>query len=104
MEFTSSLLLVANGFLCLMSLKVMISFYKWFDYLKAKRHYIIGYVIMPNHIHALIAFKNSPTNINTIIGNGKRFMAYEMVKRLQEMKETELLQELTDGVTFIVAS
>jgi len=73
--------------------------YKWFDYLKAKRHHIVGYVIMPNHILALVAFKNSQTSINTIIGNGKRFMAYEIVKRLQEKKETELLQQLTDGVT-----
>ena len=28
--------------------------YKWFDHLKLKGHKINGYVIMPNHIHALI--------------------------------------------------
>jgi REP element-mobilizing transposase RayT len=33
--------------------------YKWFDYLKENRHYITVYVIMPNHIHALIGFSNS---------------------------------------------
>jgi REP element-mobilizing transposase RayT len=33
--------------------------YKWFDHLKGKGHFIVGYVIMPNHIHALIAFRNS---------------------------------------------
>lgn len=72
--------------------------YKWFDYLKTKGHHIIGYVIMPNHIHALIAFRNSQTSTNTIIGNGKRFMAYEVVRRLKEKNETELLQQLTEGV------
>ena len=39
---------------------------------------------MPNHLHALIDFGNSRKNINTIVSNGKRFMAYEIVKRLQE--------------------
>ena len=44
--------------------------YKWFDFLKEKNHYLIGYVIMPNHIHALIAFQNNGTIINTIVSNG----------------------------------
>jgi len=30
--------------------------YSWFDHLKSKGHYITGYVIMPNHLHVLIAF------------------------------------------------
>ena len=34
--------------------------YKWFDHLKTGGHYMIGYVIMPNHLHALIDFGNSP--------------------------------------------
>ncbi|MEO6723572.1 MAG: hypothetical protein ABIN67_24610 [Ferruginibacter sp.] len=29
--------------------------YKWFDHLKSKGHFINGYVIMPNHVHALIS-------------------------------------------------
>ena len=33
--------------------------YKWFDHLKEMGHYIIRYVIMPNHTHALIAFSNT---------------------------------------------
>ena len=73
--------------------------YNWFDYLKSKGHHIIGYVIMPNHLHALLAFTNSETSINTIIGNGKRFMAYEMVKRLWRLKANELLDQLTEGVS-----
>ncbi|MCZ2458983.1 MAG: hypothetical protein LC128_05090 [Chitinophagales bacterium] len=55
----------------------------WFDHLKIKGHYIAGYVIMPNHIHALIAFSNTGQSINTIIGNGKRFIAYEIINRVK---------------------
>jgi len=49
--------------------------YKWFDHLKSMGHFITGYVIMPNHIHALIAFRNTQgVSINSMIGEGKRFM------------------------------
>jgi REP element-mobilizing transposase RayT len=73
--------------------------YKWFDYLKQKGHFIPGYVIMPNHIHVLIAFTRISQSINTVIGNGKRFMAYEIVKRLKEKGDIEILNRLADGVT-----
>ena len=73
--------------------------YKWFDILKANGHLVTGYVIMPNHLHALIAFHPGKMSINTIIGNGKRFIAYDMVKRLEEMQKTSLLKTLSDGVS-----
>jgi len=57
--------------------------YGWFDHLKKKGHFINGYVIMPNHVHALISFINTKQSINTIVGNGKRFMAYKMIERLE---------------------
>jgi REP element-mobilizing transposase RayT len=73
--------------------------YKWFDYLKDKGHYIIGYVIMPNHIHALIAFRNTQgQSINKIIGNAKRFMAYEIVNKLKNQNEDGLLEKLSSFV------
>lgn len=53
---------------------------------------------MPNHVHALSSFINSGQGINTIIGNGKRFMAYEIVKRLHQNGATELLQLLGNAV------
>ena len=53
--------------------------YKWFDYLKGQGHHLVAYVIMPNHLHAIIAFNTSGISINTIIGNGKRFMSYWLV-------------------------
>jgi REP element-mobilizing transposase RayT len=71
--------------------------YNWFNYLKQNRHYVIGYVIMPNHLHAVIAFSNSAQSINTIIGNGKRFMAYEIVKRLRE-KNSSIIAEMQQMV------
>ena len=46
--------------------------YNWFDHLKKQGHFLNGYVIMPNHVHALISFINTKQSINNIIGNGKR--------------------------------
>ena len=66
----------------------------WFDHLKGKGHYLSGFVIMSNHVHALIAFRNTGQSINTIIGNGKRFIAYEIIKRLKKQKEDKLLHRL----------
>ncbi|MBL0130240.1 MAG: hypothetical protein IPP43_03185 [Chitinophagaceae bacterium] len=68
--------------------------YNWFDHLKSKGHYITGYVIMPNHVHALIGFCNTGQSLNTIIGNGKRFIAYEIIKRLKTQGEDKLLHQL----------
>lgn len=68
--------------------------YNWFDLLKQNRHLIIGYVIMPNHLHALIAFRKSEHKINNIIGNGKRFLAYEFVKRLELSGKVDVLEQL----------
>ena len=70
--------------------------YKWFDHLKSKGHFITGYVIMPNHIHVLIAFRNTQgVSINSMIGEGKRFMSYGIVRRLMEKNEEEVLARLT---------
>jgi REP element-mobilizing transposase RayT len=72
--------------------------YNWFDHLKSKGHKINGFVIMPNHVHALISFKSTGQSINTIIGNGKRFMAYEIIKRLKTNNELDLLNTLKENV------
>ena len=72
--------------------------YNWFNHLKCKGHYINGFVIMPNHVHALISFVNTKQSINTIIGNGKRFMAYEIIERLKANNETALLEQLAGKV------
>ncbi len=71
---------------------------KWFDVLKEAGHYIIGYTIMPNHIHAIIAFNNKSKTINSIVGNGKRFMAYDLVTALEDQHQTQLLNQLKEWV------
>lgn len=72
--------------------------YNWFDHLKSSGHYIVGYVIMPNHVHSLIAFRNTGKSINTIVGNGKRFIAYELVKRLEARHDRQIIAFLQSGV------
>jgi len=53
---------------------------------------------MPNHLHTLIAFRNTGQSINTIIGNGKRFMAYEIIKRLEQQGKIKLLHQVNLSV------
>ena len=72
--------------------------YKQFDILKSEGHSIVGYVIMPNHVHALINFSNVVKNINNRIGTMKRFIAYEIVSRLKESDRSDLLYLLKQGV------
>ena len=73
--------------------------YNWFDYLKGKGHFIVGYVIMPNHLHSLLAFRNTQgQSINSIIGNGKRFMSYEIINRLEEQSSMDILIQLSSFV------
>ena len=72
--------------------------YNWFDVLKKQGHYITGYVIMPNHVHATIAFRKTKKSINTIIGDGKRFIGYEIVKRLKAKGMQDVLLQLENAV------
>ena len=54
---------------------------------------------MPNHLHCILHFHETNFNLNKIIGNAKRFMAYEIVKRLKEKKEMVILELLSVSVT-----
>lgn len=72
--------------------------YKWFDAMKDDGHDVLGYVIMPNHVHVLIGYERSKRSINTVVGSGKRFMAYEIVNRLQHANEEKVLKKLAEGV------
>ena len=74
--------------------------YKWFTVLKNEYYAdVVSYVIMPNHLHVILHFHNEGFNLNTIIANGKRFMAYEMINRLEEKGNTALLHHLESLVT-----
>jgi REP element-mobilizing transposase RayT len=72
--------------------------YKFFEVIKKDGNDIVGYVIMPNHLHFLINYKNTYKKLNTIIGNGKRFLAYDIVKKLQQKEEHQLLNLLGSAV------
>jgi REP element-mobilizing transposase RayT len=74
--------------------------YKWFDVLTRKGHTITGYVIMPNHIHLLLYYSGGKQSLNTIIGNGKRFMAYGFIKRLYNAGNIHLLERLNSAVHY----
>ena len=54
---------------------------------------------MPNHLHCILHFPLADFDLNKIIGNAKRFMAYEIIERLKEKKETKALQLLAASVT-----
>ena len=43
---------------------------------------------MPSHAHAIIAFSNTGKSINTIVSNVKRFIAYDLVDRLQQQNSS----------------
>ena len=72
--------------------------YKWFDILKKRSVFINSFVIMPNHLHAIIYINESDRRINDIVGTGKRFMAYEIVKRLKTVNNVTTLRKLSDAV------
>ena len=53
---------------------------------------------MPNHLHATIAFTKTKKRINKIIGDGKRFVGYEIIKRLEQQGAHDVLKRLQDAV------
>lgn len=72
--------------------------YKWFSCLERLGHIMNAYVIMPNHFHCLLYYDGGGQSLNQVIGNGKRFMAYEFVRRLKTNSHQHLLQKLSKGV------
>jgi REP element-mobilizing transposase RayT len=45
---------------------------KFFDKLKADGHNVNAYVIMPDHVHAILSFTYTEKRINRILGDGKK--------------------------------
>ena len=54
---------------------------------------------MPNHVHLLLHLTNLNLNLNTIMANGKRFMAYDLVKRLIKQQHVDILSILERACT-----
>jgi REP element-mobilizing transposase RayT len=53
---------------------------RW-SFLNQNNHKMLAFVVMPNHIHAILYFPGPGYNLNKIISNAKRFLAYEMIKQ-----------------------
>ncbi|WP_462251141.1 transposase [Ferruginibacter sp.] len=76
--------------------------YTWFKVLKDKYNCdVVAYVIMPNHVHCILYFKDTGFDLNKIISNGKRFMAYEIITQLKDKGATDVLKTLSDALTAI---
>lgn len=74
-------------------------FNKWFDYLVKNHASLLGYVIMPNHFHGLVYLSDAcGISLNRLVGNGKRFLAYEVVERLKKSGQSDLLEHLSSHV------
>lgn len=72
--------------------------YRWFEHLKKDGCQVVGYVIMPNHFHVLLYPTHTGTSLNKMVGECKRFMAYDIVQSLKKQDKIELLQQLAEGV------
>ena len=53
---------------------------------------------MPNHLHMLVYLSRIKSTIDKIIGNGKRFMAYEIVARLKQLGREDLVELMKNSV------
>ena len=74
--------------------------YNWFEIMKAKYGIkTTAYTIMPNHVHCILFFPTENYDLNKIVGNGKRFMAYEIVKRLEAANDSKTLLQLKEGLS-----
>ncbi len=74
--------------------------YEWFDHLKDTAQIkVTAFVIMPNHVHAILFFPTDNYNLTTIISNAKRFSAYKIINRLRQSNENKILQQLEDALT-----
>ena len=73
--------------------------YIWFNVLREDKIEIVGYVIMPNHVHSILYFPEAGFNLDKILSNGKRFMAYGLVNRLERANDTNTLTILENEVT-----
>ncbi len=74
-------------------------FHLWMSRLNDKGILISAYVMMPNHLHLLVFVDKTCNNINLNIGESKRFMAYEIIKRLRNKSSNRILSILEKGVS-----
>ena len=56
---------------------------------------------MARHVHAVIGFSNPGKTTNNIMSNRKRFIAYDLIKRLSAQHQHLILQELSNTLNKI---
>ena len=57
--------------------------YNWFDILKKQGHFLTGMLLCPIMYMLPLHLVKQKKSINTINGDGKRFIGYEIVNRLK---------------------
>lgn len=60
--------------------------YNWFGHLQKDGCEILGYVIMPNHLHCLLFPARADKSLNKLVSEGKRFMSYAIVNGLKKTR------------------
>ncbi len=73
--------------------------YKHLNNFIKKGETICGYVIMPNRIHLLTYHKEENGKLKSLVGNLKRFMAYDIVKLYEQSGNRNILLEMKKGIT-----
>ena len=58
-----------------------------------------AYTMMPNHVHCILFLPTEDFNLNKIVGNGKRFIAYEIIKRLEVANHSKILLQQKEQLT-----
>jgi REP element-mobilizing transposase RayT len=72
--------------------------YKWLNLIQSKAQAdTLSFVLMPNHVHCILQLSSEGVNLNSLISNGKRFMAYEMVSRLKYENNHSTLTQLAEA-------
>lgn len=77
--------------------------FAWTHLATAKGCKLTGFVFMPNHVHLLLHVP-AGLSVNTVLGNAKRFWAYEVIKRLRSQEDLALLNFLQEGAERLVRS
>jgi len=73
--------------------------YKFFCQLEENDCNVIAYVVMPNHLHFIAYLGNKAPLLNKLIANGKRFIAYDIIKRLKSKNFKNVLNELSENIS-----
>lgn len=72
------------------------AFYRWFEYLDTIHTDVLAYCIMPNHFHCILALdERAGRSLNVILSNGKRFIAYDIIKRIKRSGYIPVLDHLS---------